>query len=132
MVTLDKVVSRLTQFGFTVTQEDRDAIEFELNLILDYVVNYCNFSDESIIPEILDNRIIDRVCSEYLLKQKNSGNLDGFNYDAFIKTIKEGDTQIQFGNESDGDTPETRFDKMVDYMQRGFDKWISLHRKIKW
>lgn len=132
MVTVEQVISRLGQLGVTIEENDRDVVQFELDLILDYTVNYCNFSDRTEIPNILDKRIIDRVCSEYLMKQKNAGLLDGFNYDAFIKTIKEGDTQITFGNESDADTPENRFNSLVNYMQRGYDKWISQWRKLRW
>lgn len=130
MVKFDDVKTRLGQLGYTVSEADKPKIEFELQLILDYVVNYCNFHSVEAIPEILDKRIIDRVCSEYLLKQKNSGNLANFNYETAIKTLKEGDTQIQFDGE--GMTAESRFDKLCDYMQRGFDKWISQHRRIKW
>lgn len=132
IVTLEQVISRLSQLGFEVAENQNDAVQFELDLILDYTVNYCNFSTVEDIPEILDKRIIDRVCSEYLLKQKNAGNLDGFDYEPFIKTIKEGDTQIQYGNSSDGETAESRFEDLCNYMQRGYDKWISLWRRIKW
>jgi hypothetical protein len=132
MIQLADVTKRLLDFGYTVSEIHYKHIEFEIELILDYVVNYCNFSSVDMIPPILKNRIIDRICSEYLMKQKNSGNLESFDYSLAVKTIKEGDTQIQFGTENDGDTPESRFDKWVDYMQRGFDKWISLHRRIKW
>lgn len=130
MVELANVKTRLEQLGYVVTETDHAKIEFELQLILDYVVNYCNFTSVDDIPKILDKRITDRVCSEYLLKQKNSGNLANFNYEMAIKTLKEGDTQIQF--DGDGVTPEGRFDELCNYMQRGFDKWISLHRRIKW
>lgn len=130
MVELASVKTRLEQLGHVVNDSELPAIEFELQLILDYVVNHCNFVSVDDIPKILDKRIIDRVCAEYLLKQKNSGNLTNFNYETAIKTIKEGDTQIQFDGE--GLTPEGRFDKLCDYMQRGFDKWISPHRRIKW
>lgn len=132
MVEFSHVVDRLTQLGYAPTKDDYPHIQFELDLILNYVVNYCNFTSRENIPEVLDLRIIDRVCSEYLLKKKNSGQLANFDYEATIKTIKEGDTQIQFGTENDGETPESRFDRFVDYLQKGFDKWASLHRRIKW
>lgn len=132
MVTLEQVIERLRQFGFEVAETDTATIQFELDLILDYVVNYCNFNNRDDIPEILDRRIIDRVCSEYLFKQKNAGNLEGFDYEGFVKTIKEGDTSITFGNSADGDTPEDRFNSFVNRLERGFDKWISQWRRIKW
>lgn len=132
MVDYNKVASRLTMLGFTPEQTDRSAIEFEIELILNYVVVYCNFTSQSDIPDILDNRIIDRICSEYLFKRKNSGQLSGFDYDGIIKVVKEGDTQIQYGTENDGDTPESRFDKFVDNLNRGFDKWLTHYRRLKW
>ena len=73
MVTTEMVVQRLTMFGYVPTPEDTPHIEFELNLILDYVKNYCNITE---IPEILDRRIVDRVCGSYLFGKKNSGTLD--------------------------------------------------------
>ena len=132
MVELSDVVNRLKQLGYAPTDMDNAQVQFELDLILDYVVNYCNFTSREEIPNILNKRIVDRVCSEYLMKKKNSGQLEGFDYETAIKTIKEGDTQIQFGTENDGETLESRFDKLVDYMQRGFDKWCAKHRRIKW
>lgn len=132
IVDSNSITNRLKHFGYTVSETDYPIIEFELELILNYVVNYCNLPTVDDIPKILDHRIIDRVCSEFLMKQKNAGVLEGFNYDAFVKSIKEGDTQINFGTENDGDTPESRFDKLVEYLQRGFDKWISRYRRILW
>lgn len=132
MVQVQQVITRLRQLGYEAVSEDMEMVQFELDLILDYVVNYCNFTDRNQIPEILDKRIIDRVCSEYLLKKKNSGQLEGFDYDQAIKSIKEGDTQIQYSISNDTATPESRFNDLVNYMQRGFDKWICKWRVLKW
>jgi hypothetical protein len=132
VVTYLDVQQRLTMLGYPPTEADRSMLEFEMELIINYVVNYCNFNNSDDIPEILDVRIVDRICSEFLMKKKNSGQLEGFDYEQCVKTIREGDTQIHFGTENDGDTPESRFDKLVDYLQRGFDKWISQWRRITW
>lgn len=129
MVTRDNIVNRLTQLGYKPSEKDNGQIEFELNKILSYVKNYCNIT---VIPEILDPRIIDRVCSDFLYYKKNSGSLDGFNYDAVIKSIKEGDTQIQYAVGQGEDTPENRFDAFVKSLERGFDKWITPHRRLRW
>lgn len=132
MIQVTEVTERLKNFGYVTPEIQYRNIEFEIELILNYVINQCNFTSVTDIPSVLKHRIIDRICSEYLMKQKNAGNLENFDYSQAVKTIKEGDTQIQFGTENDGDTLESRFDKWVDYMQRGFDKWISVHRKIRW
>lgn len=129
MVVKDDVIERLKQLGYVPVDGDNDQIEFELNKTLNYVMNYCNIT---IIPEILDPRIIDRVCSDFLYYKKNSGSLDGFNYDLVIKSIKEGDTQIQYAVGQGEDTPEHRFDSFVKSLERGFDKWCTPHRRLRW
>jgi hypothetical protein len=115
--------------GYVATMEDNDNIEYELNKTLNYVKNYCNITT---IPEILDPRIIDRICSDFLYYKKNSGSLEGFNYDAVIKSIKEGDTTLTYAVGQGEDTPENRFDAFVKSLERGFDKWLTHYRRIKW
>ena len=129
MVDKNTIVKRLAMLGYTATPEDDASIEFELTKILNYVMNYCNRQD---IPEILDKRITDRVCSEFLFYKKNSGSLEGFNYDNVIKSIKEGDTTITYAVGQGEDTPENRFDNFVKSLERGFDKWITPHRRLRW
>lgn len=129
MVSIEQVIKRLGMLGYNATTEDYSSIEFELNKILNYVMNYCNITK---IPEILDPRITDRVCSEFLFYKKNSGTLEGFNYDAAIKSIKEGDTTLTYAVGQGEDTPENRFDAMVKQLERGFDKWITPHRRLRW
>lgn len=129
MVTREQVVERLKQLGYTAVESDDDQIYFEMIKILNYVKNYCNITD---IPEILDYRIIDRICGDFLYYKKNSGSLEGFNYDAVIKSVKEGDTTITYAVGQGEDTPENRFDSFVKQLERGFDKWIAPHRSLRW
>lgn len=129
MVVRDNVIKRLGQLGYTSTEADNDQIDFELNKTINYVLNYCNITT---IPEILDPRIIDRVCADFLFYKKNSGSLEGFNYDAVVKEIKEGDTTVKYAVGQGEDTPENRFDSFVKSLERGFDKWISPHRRLRW
>lgn len=129
MVDRQDVIKRLTQLGYEPVKDDYEQIDFELTETLDYVYNYCNISE---IPPILDNRIIDRVCARYLFFKKNSGELYGFDYDLAVKEIKEGDTTLRYAVGQDGTTPENRFDSMVKTLERGFDKWITPHRRLRW
>lgn len=129
MVVRDDVINRLKHLGYTATEDDYDHIDFALEKTVNYVMNYCNIH---IIPEILDNRIVDRVCSDFLYNKKNSGSLEGFNYDTVIKSIKEGDTTITYAVGQGEDTPENRFDAFVKQLERGFDKWITPHRRLRW
>lgn len=129
MVVRDNVIERLKQLGYTPADTDNDQIDFELNKTLNYVKNYCNITDS---PEILDPRITDKVCGDFLFYKKNSGSLDGFNYDAVIKSIKEGDTTITYAVGQGEDTPENRFDTFIKNLDRGFDKWITPWRRLRW
>lgn len=129
MVSREQVIKRLRQLGYTATTADDDQIDFELEKTLNYVKNYCNITE---IPAILDPRIIDRVCADFLYYKKNSGSLEGFNYDAVIKSIKEGDTTLTYAVGQGEDTPENRFDAFVRNLERGFDKWITPHRRLRW
>ena len=129
MITLEDMVNRLDQLGYVASEDDEAAIEFEITKTINYVKNYCNITE---IPEILDYRIIEKVCSSFLFYKKNSGSLEGFNYDAVIKQIKEGDTTIQYAVGQGEDTPENRFDSFVKQLERGFDKWITPHRRLRW
>ena len=49
MVTNEHIVKRLGQLGYTATDEDSAIIDFELEKILNYVMNYCNITE---IPDI--------------------------------------------------------------------------------
>ena len=129
MVSVSKVKQRLEQLGYTPVASDDDMLEFELTRILNYVLNFCNITE---IPEILDYRIIDRVCADFLYYKKNSGSLEGFNYDTVIKSVKEGDTTVTYAVGQGEDTPENRFDAFVKQLERGFDKWLTHYRCVRW
>lgn len=128
-VSIKDVKDRLIQLGYVATESDDAQISFELSETVNYVKNYCNIDE---IPPIVNLRLIDRVCADFLYYKKNSGSLEGFNYDAVIKSIKEGDTQIQYAVGQGEDTPENRFDSFVKQLERGFDKWITPHRRLRW
>ena len=129
MVSREQVISRLKMLGYEATMDDYNHIEYELTKTTNYVKNYCNITE---IPEILDYRIVDRICADFLYYKKNSGSLEGFNYDAVIKSIKEGDTTVQYAVGQGEDTAENRFDAFVKQLERGFDKWITPHRRLRW
>ena len=128
-VAVKDVFDRLVQLGYIPSVEDSEHIAYELNKTINYAKNYCNITE---IPPILNLRIIDRVCADFLYYKKNSGSLEGFNYDAVIKQIKEGDTTISYAVGQGEDAPENRFDSFVKQLERGFDKWLCPWRRLRW
>ncbi len=115
--------------GHTVAADEYDWIDFELDSCVRYVCNYCNIAE---VPPIIEPKLIDRVCSGYLSFKKNSGSLEGFDYNAAVKTIKEGDTAIDYAIGSGEATPESRFDALLAALEREFDKWITPYRRLRW
>lgn len=129
MVERNDIIARLKHLGYTADETDYDHIDFELQKTIAYTLNYCNLLE---VPEIINPRLIDRVCSDFLYFKKNSGSLTGFNYDAVIKSIKEGDSTITYAVGQGEDTPENRFDSFVKQLERGYDKWCTPHRRLRW
>ena len=129
MVTRAQVIDRLSHLGYAATAEDDDHIDFELQKIVNYTLNYCNVNE---VPTIVEPRLIDRVCGEFLYYKKNSGSMEGFNYEAVIKELKEGDTTVKYAVGQGEDTPESRFDAFVKQLERGYDKWLVPHRRVRW
>ena len=129
MVTRNKIIDRLAQLGYIAKDADYEAIDFELTESINYTLNYCNITE---VPEIVEPRLINRVCSSFLYYKKNSGSLEGFNYDAVIKSIKEGDTTLTYAVGQGEDTPENRFDAFVKKLELSYDKWITPHRRLRW
>lgn len=132
MVTRADIVSRLSQLGYTATQDDVDQLDFEIQLVINYTLDYCNLTNEEDIPELVYPKMIDRICSTFLFNKKNSGTMEEFDYEAAIKSIKEGDTTIHYVAGAGEDTPENRFDSMVKQLERGYDKWITHFRRLSW
>lgn len=134
MFSVDDVSLRLQMLGYDFGSDELDAtqVNYETDKIITYVMNYCGFATSSEIPDILEKRIIDRICADFLAYKKNSGTLANFNYDTCIKEIKEGDTTLKYVNGQGEDTPESRFDAMTKALERGFDKWLTPHRRLRW
>lgn len=131
-VTLDDCIARLEQFGYEMNYGlDEPDIQFEIDKFLDYAVNYCNLESADQLPDILTKRTIDRICAEFLFFKKNCGQLVDFDYDRVVKSIEQGDTKVTFAL-SEASTDESRFDDFVNYLTKGYDKWLAKHRVIKW
>ena len=131
-VTLDDCIARLKQFGYEVSEDDKTTVQFELDKLIAYTVNHCNLASVAQLPDVLALRVIDRVCSEFLFYKKNTGQLTNFDYSQAAKSIEQGDTKVTFAVGQEGNTDESRFDKAVDYMQKGYDKWICKYRVMRW
>mgnify|MGYP003486214898 CR=1 FL=1 len=131
-ISLDDCIARLKQFGYEVSEDDKAVVQFELNKMIAYTINLCNLHSVEQLPNVLAPRVVDRVCSEFLFYKKNTGQLTDFDYSLATKSIEQGDTKVTYAVGQEGNTNESRFDKAVEYMQRGYDKWVCKYRVIRW
>ena len=110
----EAVLKRLVSFGYTLKEDDSWLICFAMQKVENHIKNSCNTTD---VPDGLFNVAVDMVCGEFLFTKKQTGQLEiaDLDFDGAFTSIKEGDTQVNFGGSSD----EEKFDQMVN-------------RKIRW
>lgn len=126
---LEDVTARLTSFGYEVTAGDSWGLDFIIQKVENHIKNDCNVDA---VPEGLHNIAVDMVVGEFLLSKKSTGQLTGFNLDAAIKQIQEGDTSVTFAIGEGDSTPEKRLDVLISYlMNYGKDDFAS-YRCFKW
>ena len=128
MIMLEDVTKRLASFGYEVVEADAWMIGFIIQKVENHIKNQCNTST---IPERLHEIAVDMVVGEFLFGKKSIGQLAGFDLDAAIKSIQEGDTNVTFALGEGSKTPEGRLDALIGFLKRGEADFAS-YRCIKW
>ncbi len=123
---IQKVNNRLSNLGYLVTNEDSGDIEYLSKKMFNRVTNQCNIKE---VHNDLEYTIIDMICGEFLFERKQTGKLEGhFNLETAISSIKIGDTDIKYSNESD----EKKLDKLISHLMFAGEDELKCYRKIKW
>ena len=122
------VVNMLTALG--VTGADADPL---LDILLKNVQQrILNKTNQSVIPEELAGVAVYMAVGEYLNMKKAIGQLTGFDLDAAIKQLQEGDTNITFAVGEGSLTPEQRLNSLIDYLINGRSDELYRFRKMVW
>ena len=111
----EEVVSMLTALGVTGAADDP---------LLDIVIRNVQYrvqneTNQSELPEGLVSVAVYMAVGEYLNMKKVSGQLDGFDLDAAIKQIQEGDTN-------------TVLDALISYLINGRTREFYRFRRLVW
>ena len=126
---IEEVKARLASFDYEVVESDEYMLTFLIQKVENHIKNITNCFQ---VPEGLFNVAVDMVVGEFLLNKKSISSLEGFNLEAAIKQIQEGDTSITYAIGEGDLTPEKRLDLLIDYlMNRGKNELLS-YRCIKW
>lgn len=123
----EAVLKRLVSFGYTLKEDDSWLICFAMQKVENHIKNSCNTTG---VPDGLFNVAVDMVCGEFLFTKKQTGQLEiaDLDFDGAFTSIKEGDTQVNFGGSSD----EEKFDQMVNYLLHHGEGDFVCYRKIRW
>ena len=121
----DKAVAMLTALGVAGAADDP---------LLDMVLTNVQWriTNLSEIPEGLESLAVSMAVGEYLNMKKCSGQLEGFDLDAAVKSIQEGDTNITFALGEGSSTPEQRLNSLIDYLINGRIGEIYRYRRLVW
>ncbi|MGL5513622.1 MAG: hypothetical protein ACRDBM_10375 [Sporomusa sp.] len=121
----DDVILRLQSFGYTVTTEDEWMLKFCMDKVVTHIKNNCNVAK---VPKGLWPIAIDMICGEFLYGKKASGQSVGIDFEAVVKSVKEGDTTITF---TDADSAEDKYDALISYLMHTETDFAAF-RRLRW
>lgn len=124
----DKAVAMLTALGVAGAATD-PLLDILLQNVQQRILNKTN---QSVIPEGLESVAVYMAVGEYLNMKKTVGQLTGFDLDAAIKQIQEGDTNTVFAIGEGSLTPEQRLNGLIDYLINGRSDELYRYRKLVW
>lgn len=124
----EEVVAMLTALGVTGAADDP---------LLDMVITNVqwrikNLTNLQAVPEGLESMAVSMAVGEYLNMKKANGQLEGFDLEAAVKQIQEGDTNISFAVGEGSLTPEQRLNSLIDYLINGRIGEIYRYRRLVW
>nr|DAE10300.1 MAG TPA: head to tail adaptor [Siphoviridae sp. ct3es5] len=118
----------LTALGVTGAAED-PLLDIVISNVQYRVQNETNRKD---MPEGLVSVAVYMAVGEYLNMKKANGQLEGFDLEAAVKQIQEGDTNISFAVGDGNSTPEQRLDSLINFLINGRMDEIYRYRKLVW
>lgn len=124
----EEVVAMLTALGVTGAADD-PLLDMVISNVQWRIKNLTNLQE---IPDGLESMAVSMAVGEYLNMKKATGSLEGFDLEAAVKQIQEGDTNISFAIGEGSLTPEQRLNSLIDYLINGRIGEIYRYRRLVW
>lgn len=124
----EDVVALLDAFGVMGAADD-PLLDFIISMVTERIKNETN---QPAIPEGLNRLAVEMVAGQYLSLKKGSGQLEGFDLEAAVKQIQEGDTNTVFAIGEGNTTPEQRLDTLINYLMNGRTREFIKYRRLVW
>ena len=125
---IEMILRRLVFLGYKSNLDDAWVISFAIQKVENQIKNSCNILK---IPDGLLHIAADRICGEFLVAKKQSGQLDisGLDFKSAISSIKEGDTDVSFDNTM---SDEAKFNQLLNRLMMSGESELICYRKLKW
>ena len=121
----DAITEKLGFLGYTVTDADGPIIDLLIAKVTQTIKNECNVDE---VPDGLFHVAVDMVCGEFLFLKQATGQLENFDTEAAVNSIKQGDTTVSFAV---GDEAIT-FAGLVDRLMNGGRGQFYAFRRLRW
>lgn len=124
----EQVIAMLTALGVTGAADD-PLLDMVITNVQWRIKNLTNLQE---VPEGLESMAVSMAVGEYLNMKKANGQLEGFDLEAAVKQIQEGDTNTVFAVGDGNSTPEQRLDSLINFLTNGRMDEIYRYRKLVW
>ncbi len=119
----DKITAKLTALGQEI---DDTLLTFIIGTVEQEILDFIN---REIMPDTLENVIINVVTGRYLSQLDAYGKIEGINFDKTIKALTEGDLSITY---DDGISAEIIFKNYIQTMGQLPKGQLIRYRRIAW
>ena len=125
---IETIKERLSSMGYECVDTDTFALQYTISDVEQYIKHFCNISE---VPACLEMAWIDMVCGKFLMTKKSMGQLTAIQFEPLLRSIRDGDTTVEYNNSYDSDM-ETFFKNLMDKLINGHNLELLAHRKIRW
>lgn len=130
MTVYEAVVLRLAMLGYEVTEDDKPGLEYLISKCEKDILADINQKE---LPEGLFYTLVDMVAGQFMFNKKAAGDLEGFDFEAPVKSITEGDVSVTFASGSDGaSSAEARFDALLATLMHPAQSTLAAFRRMRW
>lgn len=125
---LEEIKTHLKALGYECTEDDDHMLEHLIGQVETYIKHYCNIPT---VPQCLNHVWLNRVCGEFLQFKKSTGTLTGIEIEQVIKSVKDGDTTVEYATSTQTDS-ETLFNTYIKKLTDSHKTDLLRHRKLVW
>ncbi len=123
MIAFEDVAGRLAMLGYTVTEEQRGAVDYAISMAAERLIAELNRDD---IPEALRYTHID-VAAGLFLQSTQTAAVAGESSSVPVKSISEGDVRVEYDTAAGG-----TMSALIAKLTNPPEKILAAYRRFKW